>query len=135
MASTKEEKKAAKKEKKRSEADGVAKSSKKDKKEKKEKKEKLKNAVNAALDDELQANLAASSEPADAVTKQEEEKKSIVQIAGAMVPFARPLADEKATKKILKGVRKGTVGFVSAPFALVAVIICWILFQTAEIYR
>ncbi|KAI1380777.1 L30e-like protein [Hypoxylon crocopeplum] len=105
MGATKPEKKEKKekKDKKRSEADGIAKS-KKDKKDKKEKKEKLKDAVNAAFDDQLQADAAASV----TVVKDDSEKtaKVLVPVVGALVPFALPLADEKATKKIMKGVRK-----------------------------
>lgn len=113
MGSTKPEKK-EKKEKKRSEADGVGKV-KKDKKDKKDKKEKLKTAVTAALEEQ--------EEPVDApATVIEEEKKkktttttdvaatapvAAAPIVGALVPFARPLADEKATKKVMKSVRKG----------------------------
>ncbi|KAI8633950.1 L30e-like protein [Xylariaceae sp. FL1651] len=100
MGATKPEKK-EKKEKKRSEADGVAKV-KKDKKDKKEKKEKLKSAVNAALDDQLQADAAASA----ATPVPAEEKAKSTPVVGALVPFARPLADEKATKKVMKSVRK-----------------------------
>ncbi|KAI0143930.1 L30e-like protein [Hypoxylon sp. NC0597] len=104
MGATKPEKeRKEKKEKKRSEADGVTKS-KKDKKDKKEKKEKLKNAVNSAIDDQLEVDTSASV----TVVKDGEEKvaKVLVPVVGALVPFARPLADEKATKKIMKTVRK-----------------------------
>ncbi|KAI0164254.1 L30e-like protein [Hypoxylon sp. FL1284] len=102
MGASKPEKK-EKKDKKRSDADGISKP-KKDKKEKKEKKDKLKNAVNAALDDQLQADAAASV----TVVKDDDTKsaKVLVPIVGALVPFALPLADEKATKKIMKTVRK-----------------------------
>jgi H/ACA ribonucleoprotein complex subunit 2 len=116
MGATKPEKKEKKdKSSKRSEVDGVSKSSKTkgDKKEKKDKKDKLKSAVlNAALDDKLQADAAAqSAEKAPEVTEieveQEDGEKVIKHVTGALVPFALPLADEKATKKILKSVRKG----------------------------
>ncbi|KAI8963760.1 L30e-like protein [Daldinia sp. FL1419] len=102
MGSTKPEKK-EKKDKKRSEADGVTKT-KKDKKDKKDKKEKLKSAVNAALDDQLDVDTSASV----TVVKDGEEKvaKVLVPVVGALVPFAKPLADEKGTKKIMKTVRK-----------------------------
>ncbi|KAI1850519.1 hypothetical protein JX265_004229 [Neoarthrinium moseri] len=113
MGATKPEKKEKKdkKDKKRSEADGVAKVS-KDKKEKKEKKDKLKSAVlNAALDEKLQSDAAASLEKAPEVTEievddEEGEGKVVKPVVGALVPFARPLADDKGTKKILKSVRK-----------------------------
>ncbi|KAI1389856.1 L30e-like protein [Hypoxylon trugodes] len=104
MGATKPEKeKKDKKDKKRSEADGVGKP-KKDKKEKKEKKEKLKNVVNAAIEDQLQTDNAASV----TVVKDGEEKvaKILVPVVGALVPFAKPLADEKGTKKVMKTVRK-----------------------------
>lgn len=99
MGSTKPEKK-EKKDKKRSEADGVTKV-KKEKKEKKDKKEKLKNAVTTVLD-EADGNAVA-------VVKEDKKAKVVVPIpiVGALVPFAKPLADEKATKKIMKSVRKG----------------------------
>ncbi|KAI1778240.1 L30e-like protein [Hypoxylon cercidicola] len=102
MGSSKLEKK-EKKDKKRSEVDGISKP-KKDKKEKKEKKEKLKSAVNAALDDQLQADAAASV----TVVKDDDKKtvKVLAPVVGALVPFALPLADEKATKKVMKTVRK-----------------------------
>ncbi|KAI2473188.1 L30e-like protein [Annulohypoxylon bovei var. microspora] len=102
MGSIKPEKK-EKKDKKRSEGDGVTKV-KKDKKEKKDKKDKLKNAVSAAIEDQLQTNPTASV----AVVKDDEGKltKVLVPVVGALVPFAKPLADEKATKKVMKTVRK-----------------------------
>ncbi|KAI0024118.1 L30e-like protein [Xylariomycetidae sp. FL0641] len=107
MGSTKPEKeKKEKKDKKRSEADGVGKP-KKEKKDKKEKKEKLKHAVNAALDDELQADAAASAPSKDSDDEEGVAKKaSMAPVVGALVPFARPLADDKGTKKVMKSVRK-----------------------------
>jgi H/ACA ribonucleoprotein complex subunit 2 len=91
-----------KKEKKRSEIDGVHKA-KKDKKEKKEKKGKL----IAALDEQLQADAAVSAAAAGVLApKDVEEANTKPTIPGAMVPFAIPLADEKATKKVLKSIRK-----------------------------
>jgi H/ACA ribonucleoprotein complex subunit 2 len=104
MAATKPEKK-EKKDKKRSEADGVTKpgKDKKEKKEKKEKKDKLKTAVNAALDDQLQADAAAQ----EAEASDSENEGANKPVVGALVPFALPLADDKATKKLLKTVRKG----------------------------
>ncbi|RYP53806.1 hypothetical protein DL768_001257 [Monosporascus sp. mg162] len=115
MGATKPEKaeKKEKKEKKRSDADGVSKSSssKKDKKEKKEKKEKLKSAVTAALDGQLEKNgdvtvtVVRTAEGED--DGKDEKKTTVLQpVVGALVPFARPLADEKGTKKIMKTVRK-----------------------------
>lgn len=121
MGSTKPEKKEKKdKSAKRSEVDGVSKSSKtkSDKKDKKEKKDKLKTAVlNAALDDKLQADAAAQSlEKAPEVTEveveEEDGEKVTKHVVGALVPFARPLAEEKGTKKILKTVKKGKSFFI-----------------------
>ncbi|KAI5923061.1 L30e-like protein [Camillea tinctor] len=102
MGSTKPEKKEKKdkKDKKRSEADGITKVGKKDKKEKKEKKEKLKNAVSAALDED---NVSVTKEEDTTVI---ETTTTLAPVVGALVPFAKPLADEKGTKKIMKTVRK-----------------------------
>ena len=102
-----------KKDKKRSEADGVSKSSssKKDKKEKKEKKEKLKNAVSTALD--AQQENGGGDVTTLAIIKADKDDDNtktatvLKPVVGALVPFARPLADEKGTKKIMKSVRKG----------------------------
>lgn len=125
MGSTKPEKKEKKdKSAKRSEADGVSKSSKVkgDKKEKKDKKDKLKSAVlNAALDDKLQADAAAQSlDKAPEVTEVEVEdddgEKTTKHVVGALVPFARPLAEDKGTKKILKSVRKGKSFYTQSHF-------------------
>ncbi|KAI1303273.1 L30e-like protein [Xylaria venustula] len=99
MGPTKPEKK-EKKEKKRSDADGVGKV-KKDKKDKKEK-EKLKSAVSAALDGQDDAPVAVTVEEKTTTTT-----TTIAPVVGALVPFARPLADDKATKKVMKSVRKG----------------------------
>lgn len=113
MGATKPEKKEKKeKSSKRSEVDGVSKSSKsKDgsKKEKKEKKDKLKSAVlNAALDEQLQSDAAAQQAPEVTEIEVEEDGEKVTKhVVGALVPFALPLADEKATKKVLKSVRKG----------------------------
>ncbi|RYO81179.1 hypothetical protein DL764_009799 [Monosporascus ibericus] len=114
MGAAKPEKaeKKEKKEKKRSDADGVSKSSsKKDKKEKKEKKEKLKSAVTAALDGQVEKNgdvtvtVIRTNEGEDG--DKDEKKTTVLQpVVGALVPFARPLADEKGTKKIMKTIRK-----------------------------
>lgn len=111
MGSSKPEKK-EKKDKKRSEVDGISKP-KKDKKDKKEKKDKLKSAVNAALDDQLQADVASSV----TVVKDDDTNtvKVLAPVVGALVPFALPLADEKATKKIMKSVRKGMSALLFIP--------------------
>lgn len=104
MASERPEKKEKKdKKEKRSEADGVSKS-KKDKKDKKDKKEKL----TSALEDHMQTDAAPSLAKAAApvVLTDGAVKKVAPVTPGALVPFAVPLADEKAMKKVLKTVRK-----------------------------
>ncbi|KAI0540632.1 50S ribosomal protein L30e-like protein [Xylaria digitata] len=98
MGATKPEKK-EKKEKKRSDEAGVGKV-KKDKKDKKEKKEKLKSAVSAALDEQEQSADAPVSVVVD------DKAVIVTPVVGALVPFAKPLADEKVTKKVMKSVRK-----------------------------
>jgi H/ACA ribonucleoprotein complex subunit 2 len=76
-----------KKEKKRSDVDGV----------KKAKKDKKK---------EVAAHVAeAAAEAVEAIGSPAPVEK-IEILKGPMVPFANPLADDKATKKILKAVRK-----------------------------
>ena len=106
----KEAKKLAKAEKKakRSETDGVHKS-KSDKKEKKEKR-----AAAAASDAEVTTKLLNTIEetkPSSVVVKEQngdlKVKVKTESLLGALVPFANPLADEKAGKKVLKGVKKG----------------------------
>ncbi|ROT41502.1 L30e-like protein [Sodiomyces alkalinus F11] len=85
---------------KRSEADGIHKP-KKDKKDKKEKKEKLERA----LEGHLQADAVAAA-AAPVVVSDGAVKKVSPIVPGALVPFAVPLADDKAMKKVLKTVRK-----------------------------
>lgn len=98
-----------KKEKKRSEADGVHKS-KKDKKDKKADKEKLKAKVAEALDNQLQADVAASAKADD---DDDDHPGSDVddiknpEIKTQLVYFAVPLADVKGHKKIYKTIKKG----------------------------
>lgn len=108
----KEAKKFAKAEKKakRSETDGVHKS-KSDKKEKKERK-----TAAAASDAEVTTELLNTLEkikPGSVAVKEEngdvKVKVKTQPLLGALVPFANPLADEKAGKKVLKCVKKGTV--------------------------
>jgi H/ACA ribonucleoprotein complex subunit 2 len=97
-----------KKDKKRSEGDGIHKA-KKEKKDKKEKKAKLEQSLTAALDEHLQADAAASAVETGVVT-QEDEMKDVAadatNIKTVFVPFAVPLADDKAMKKVIKMVRK-----------------------------
>ncbi|KAK7454882.1 ribosomal protein L7Ae/L30e/S12e/Gadd45 [Colletotrichum acutatum] len=99
MAAEKPDRK-EKKDKKRSVSDGAIKKDKKDKKDKKEKKEKLERA----LDEHLQADVAATTVASGDVTTVVADGLPVV---GALVPFAVPLADEKAMKKVMKSIRKG----------------------------
>ena len=117
----KEAKKLAKAEKKakRSETDGVHKSKsdkleKKEKKEKEKKEKKEKKTAAAAPDAEVTTKLLNTIEetkPGSVVVKEAngdvKVKVKAESLLGALVPFANPLADEKAGKKVLKSVRKG----------------------------
>ncbi|KAI9368667.1 50S ribosomal protein L30e-like protein [Aspergillus egyptiacus] len=85
---------------KRSEKDGVHKS-KKDKKEKKDKTA-LTDAVLKGLEKEV------ASSPVNGVVKADEDG-AISRPVGALVPFAKPLLEEKAAKKALKSVKKAAV--------------------------
>ena len=98
-SSSKDKDKKEKKEKKRSEEDGVHKKSKDSKKEKKQKTEVLTSKVQNAV------------ENGEVLPAEEEVKRETVEkprLVGALVPFANPLADEKVSKKVFKGVKKGT---------------------------
>lgn len=108
----KEAKKLAKAEKKakRSKTDGVHKS----KSDKKEKKERTTAAV--ASDVEVTTKLLNTLEetkPGSVAVREEngdvKVKVKMEPLLGALVPFANPLADEKAGKKVLKSVKKGMV--------------------------
>ena len=99
------EKKASKE--KRSETNGVHKS-------KKEKKEtKIKKAAAIAEDSEATTQLLNALEeekPGSVAIKEDGDihvKVKSAPLVGALVPFANPLADEKAGKKVLKSVKKG----------------------------
>ncbi|KAK3327138.1 50S ribosomal protein L30e-like protein [Cercophora scortea] len=98
----------AEKKEKRSESSGVSKK-KEDKKEKKSKSDKLARALESdkhvgTLDAQLQADVAASADvKEDKVDKVEE----LIKPAEELVPFALPLADDKAHKKIYKLIKKG----------------------------
>ena len=101
----------AEKKAKRSETDGVHKS----KSDKKEKKEKKKIADAAASEAEVTAELLNTIEdakPGSIAIKDDagdlEVKVKAKPLLGALVPFANPLADEKAAKKVLKCVKKGS---------------------------
>ncbi|KAL2821270.1 50S ribosomal protein L30e-like protein [Aspergillus cavernicola] len=85
---------------KRSEKDGVHKS-KKDKKEKKEKTV-LTDAVIKGIEEEV------SSAPVNGAVNNNEDE-IITRPIGALVPFAKPLLEEKAAKKTLKSVKKAAV--------------------------
>lgn len=106
MAKDKSEKK-EKKEKKLTEENGV----KKEKKEKKSRKSDVTVALNE-LEAQTPGSVAIDADgdvvvaDADAST---EVKARLVIPAEALVPFANPLADDKQTKKVLKGVKKGTL--------------------------
>ena len=82
---------------KRSSKSGVHKSS-HDGKEKKDRAEKLSRVLNAEIDAK---GIEATAQP----MASESQPKLVV--AGALVKFAVPLADEKNTKKIMKVIRKG----------------------------
>jgi H/ACA ribonucleoprotein complex subunit 2 len=82
---------------KRSEKDGVHKS-KKDKKDKKDKTA-LADAVLKGLEAEAPSTVPVNG--ADATGEVE------VRPVGALVPFAKPLLEDKAAKKALKSVKKG----------------------------
>lgn len=98
--------KSSKKEKKekRSESDGVKKSSKKDKKSKL-----TENNVEAAFDEAVKANGGSTVESKEVVIVKDGnvEVAVVARPVAALVPFARPLADEKVGKKVLKGIKKG----------------------------
>lgn len=100
--SEKKEKK-EKKDKKRSETDGVHKKSKKDKKDT----TKLAEVAEKELPSESLERVEAPKKATDTHTEEIESAPTTDRPAGAVVPFANPLADEKATKKLLKGVKKG----------------------------
>lgn len=124
MAKDKSEKKEKKE--KRSEVDGVSKKDKKEKKEKKVKSEDITTAPSNQLEPDKPGSVAidadgdvviADVQENGVMEEQEEKKKLAIAVPkGALVPFANPLADEKVTKKALKGVRRGT--FASAPHRL-----------------
>ncbi|KAJ9157148.1 L30e-like protein [Coniochaeta hoffmannii] len=96
--------KSEKKDKKRSEEGGIKKE-KKDKKKDKAKQDKLVRA----LDAHLQADVAASSSKDETATThmKEVDPEDLIKPAEELVPFALPLADDKAHKKIYKLIKKG----------------------------
>lgn len=110
------EHKKEKKEKKRSETDGV----KKQKKEKKDKKG-INEAATGELTTKLLEHIDKDSQPAapapapapapataeDAEVEMDTSEAAPLRPAGALVPFANPLVEDKAAKKVLKSVKKG----------------------------
>lgn len=90
---------------KRSETDGVHKKSKKDKK----KAEAIADAVEEQLNSKAlkQPDVAEDVQEAHDQMEVDDDKK--IRPVGAVVPFANPLADEKAAKKVLKSVKKAAV--------------------------
>ena len=109
--------KAAKREAKRSETDGVhkSKSEKKDKSDKKEKKiaaAKAEEAADTQITTQL-LNTLEETKPGTVAIKEDtgdlEIKVKSAPLLGALVPFANPLADEKAGKKVLRSVKKGVL--------------------------
>ncbi|KAJ0424847.1 50S ribosomal protein L30e-like protein [Aspergillus carlsbadensis] len=102
MAKDKSEKREKhEKKEKRSEKDGVHKS-KKDKKDKKDKTA-LSDAVLKGIEQEISANS-----PVNGVVKTDEDAV-LDRPVGALVPFARPLVEDKQAKKALKSVKKAAV--------------------------
>ncbi|KAL1869432.1 hypothetical protein VTK73DRAFT_3136 [Phialemonium thermophilum] len=94
--------KSEKKDKKRSESDGIHKE-KKDKKKEKKKQERLAQA----LDAHLQAETAASAGDEGKREAAPLNPEDLIKTTDELVPFALPLADEKAHKKIYKLIKKG----------------------------
>ncbi|OIW23452.1 L30e-like protein [Coniochaeta ligniaria NRRL 30616] len=96
--------KSSSKDKKHSEEGGIKKE-KKDKKKDKAKQDKLARA----LDAHLQADAAASVSKDDTTTHEmkDVDPEDLIKPAEELVPFALPLADEKAHKKVYKLIKKG----------------------------
>lgn len=111
MAKDKSSKEKKEKKEKRSESDGVKKS-------KKDKKSKLNG-------DNIAAAIAEVTTKDKDVEKENEVKDvegvegitviPTAKLVGSLVPFANPLADEKASKKVLKSVKKGSSCSISLP--------------------
>jgi len=86
---------------KRSETDGVKKS-------KKDKKSKLNgDNIAAAIEEVTTADAKSLAQEESALMVVDTVGEVAIKPIGALVPFANPLADEKVTKKVLKGVKKG----------------------------
>jgi H/ACA ribonucleoprotein complex subunit 2 len=101
MANDRSEKKDKKEKRKSVDASGV-------KKEKKEKRKSDATAVLNAIEDAAPGAVAVDADGdviVDASVVADESSDAIP--IGALVPFANPLCDDKATKKVLKTVKKG----------------------------
>jgi H/ACA ribonucleoprotein complex subunit 2 len=104
--------KSSSKDKKRSEEGGIKKE-KKDKKKDKAKQDKLARV----LDAHLQADVAAAAGNDDTAHEMKDvDPEDLIKPAEELVPFALPLADDKAHKKIYKLIKKGM--FAICPFLL-----------------
>ena len=93
-----EKKEKKEKKEKRSDKDGV-------KKAKKEKSKLNGDAVAKAIEEQLMETAAPAVEETLEII--EEDVELAIKPAGALVPFAAPLADDKVAKKVLKSVKKG----------------------------
>jgi len=82
------------------------------KKEKKEKKDKKSRKSTGGDEDISMAEPTTDDMDVDSKTVAVKgAQEATPNMLGALVPFANPLADEKTTKKVLKGVRKGIKQF------------------------
>lgn len=100
MAKDRSEKKEKKEKRKSVDASGV-------KKEKKEKRKSDATAVLNAIEDAAPGAVAVDADGDVIVDADVVADESSAVAVGALVPFANPLCDEKATKKVLKTVKKG----------------------------
>lgn len=76
------------------------------------KKDKSKKRKSSAEDADGDVVVDAGQEMEIVKDESEEEKKAVVHLEvplAALVPFANPLCDDKALKKVLKGVKKGKI--------------------------
>lgn len=77
---------------------------------KKDKKDKKRKSTD--LDGDVVMDTSPGAEVSVVKEEDEDEKKVVVKEEvplAALVPFANPLCDEKAQKKVLKSVKKGTI--------------------------
>lgn len=103
--SSKSKDKSEKKDKKRSEEGGIKKE-KKDKKSEKKKADKLASALERHLNDSP-ADVDAPGAEGTPKKSGKVDPEDLIKPAEELVPFALPLADEKAHKKIYKLIKKG----------------------------